>query len=214
MSSPQQSSSQQQSSQTRVIHQHDVSLFGDIVKYFDTGLDTNGDHIILDLSCTICDENRLEVPAAVSPQTQPEDSVGLEPMSILPCGHFFGARCLDSWIEACKGQGHVPNCPTCRLELEYRDCGHPIQIKHYNVLLPRRYQIPLTVPEGGFIRFYCRSCRAASIVDLADQLIEELNPEEIDLEESALARSRRRRDRLYADLGNAFRNFEQSFSHW
>ncbi|KAI0148091.1 hypothetical protein F4776DRAFT_660263 [Hypoxylon sp. NC0597] len=86
--------------QTRVIDENAVSVFSDIVRYFDTGMDANGDHIILNMKCTICHESMLVVPPVVSPWVYPEEVPSFEPMVVLPCGHFFGAQCLAEWIES------------------------------------------------------------------------------------------------------------------
>ncbi|KAH8821480.1 hypothetical protein F5884DRAFT_88979 [Xylogone sp. PMI_703] len=64
--------------------------------------------------CSICN----------SPFNGPRSFDGVEERPyITPCGHIFGHACILRWL-----QFDSPNrdCPACRRQLVYRDCGHLI----------------------------------------------------------------------------------------
>ncbi|KAI0842806.1 hypothetical protein F5Y06DRAFT_291802 [Hypoxylon sp. FL0890] len=205
---------------TRVIDQYDVSLFSNIVEYFDTGLDVHGNHIVINIPCPICGDSWLEVPPAVTPRLHPEETPSREPMAILPCGHFFGARCLDRWIRTRQTEQLVPDCPLCRFPLVYEECGHPLQIRHYDARFPRRGLLPLTLPEGGVVPYHCQGCRVEWVQFLANRLAETLYPRDIpqsafiDLRESGPYIFREKRALLRRDVLDTFLSTEQEFSHW
>ncbi|KAI1142849.1 hypothetical protein F5Y05DRAFT_420711 [Hypoxylon sp. FL0543] len=210
----------QKKAQVRVLDQYDVSLFSDIVHYFDTGLDVHGKHVIINIPCQICGDAWLEMPPAVSTRMQPEEKSKLEPMAVLPCGHFFGARCMDRWIRTRRSEELVPDCPVCRLPLAYEECGHHVQIRHYDARFPRSGQLPLTLPEGGIIPYHCQGCRVEWIQFLGEQLAGTLYPREIpeeaftDLSESGPGNFKQLRSLLRSDVLNTFFHTEQKFSHW
>ncbi|OTA55492.1 hypothetical protein K449DRAFT_438716 [Hypoxylon sp. EC38] len=209
----------EQEVQTRVIS--DMSLFSDIVEYFDTGVDLDGNHIVLNLECTLCHENRLEVPPAVSPRVHPEEATSLEPMVVLPCGHFFGAWCLRQWVRPDPtGELFLDNCPLCRFPVKYPECGHNILIQPYYANTPRHHQLPLTIPEEGVIPNFCAACRIRWVQFVAKQVAETLYPQ--DIPQSAYYNKERsgprdyshRRNLLRTGFLNIFMRTEREFSHW
>ncbi|OTB07649.1 hypothetical protein M426DRAFT_8644 [Hypoxylon sp. CI-4A] len=143
----------------RYLTNDDVTLFGDIAQYLETGLDIFGNRILMDLTCQICQDKRLEVPLIVSPLRDPDDVYEVEPMVVLPCGHFFGAKCFEHWVETRRDEDMIPDCPLCRLVLAYVECGHHLVLRHYDPRFPRDGQLPLTLPEGGHFHEHCKSCR-------------------------------------------------------
>ncbi|KAK2776818.1 hypothetical protein CKAH01_03310 [Colletotrichum kahawae] len=100
------------------------------------------------LICQICQYS----PLAFQEQTEIEsgrrysDSVP----SIMPCGHLAGARCLSKWLREHN------NCPFCRCELTYGQCGHRVPARH--VTREEIFLIPTTIPDGGHIPDLCAVC--------------------------------------------------------
>lgn len=95
------------------------------------------------ITCEICHESELTL-------TRPHASIRDETPAILPCGHVFGLKCINEWLEAHS------TCPTCRLELRHKRCGHPVKagpIHTLNVM-----KIPRTIPRGGWIEESCGKC--------------------------------------------------------
>lgn len=81
--------------------------------------------IPFEVDCPIC-EDRLAV-------TEPPDK-GMELLSVLPCGHAFGHKCVSEWVD----HAEEPTCPTCRFSLLYSRCEHAfvpqsIQFNHPNL---------------------------------------------------------------------------------
>lgn len=95
------------------------------------------------ITCEICYESDLLL-------TRPHASIRDETPAILPCGHVFGLKCINEWLEAHS------TCPTCRLELRHGKCGHPVKagpIHTLNVM-----KIPRTISRGGWIEESCGKC--------------------------------------------------------
>ncbi|KAI1504298.1 hypothetical protein F5X99DRAFT_423801 [Biscogniauxia marginata] len=140
----------------RRITNNDVSLFSDIVPYFQTGIDENGCPVSIDLTCQICSCRRLEMPGHVAP-TEPSE---MEQLAVLPCGHMFGMGCIETWTNTQEEAGEEPSCPMCRFSLYYHDgdCGHMISVHPYDGSWSRHRQVPLTLPEGGFVPRVCEFC--------------------------------------------------------
>ncbi|CAJ2501151.1 Uu.00g040040.m01.CDS01 [Anthostomella pinea] len=158
----------------------EISLFGDIALYFDHPYDLNGHPVVVDLTCTICADCTLEMPAnesALRPGLGPDPVVEsmVEPLAVLPCGHMFGSRCLDTWLSSKDVSGEVPTCPQCRFELYHpaRNCGHYLAPKQYSPQLSRSDQIPWTIPEGGSVPGECEACVRAQ-TDYQIERLEEL----------------------------------------
>ncbi|KAI1329599.1 hypothetical protein F5Y16DRAFT_397247 [Xylariaceae sp. FL0255] len=148
----------------RMITNSDVSLFSDFSPCLNAGYDVEGNPVIIELTCSICQESPLSVYDTM-------DGVeGCEALVVLPCGHFFGKDCFITWAESMvREDGDLPTCPLCRFKLGY-SCGHIIPGKTYlpNDLCSR--QIPLTVPEGGSVPLACESCVADEIYLSLDHL--------------------------------------------
>jgi hypothetical protein len=97
------------------------------------------------LTCVICTESHLTLPWN---HAAPKDS---DPC-LLPCGHVFGTKCLELWLET------QDTCPSCRFQLKYELCKHPIparRLTRENVIF-----VPRTIPEGGAVGDQCAKCRA------------------------------------------------------
>lgn len=143
----------------RVLNNDNAAMFHHIAKFFKTGYDLNGSHILLDLHCNICCTNQIEVPSKLCVNRSPDDTELLEEMMVLPCGHIFGADCMNEWIHTRRDEDTFPDCPMCRFPLFYPECAHEIRLRAYNPNFPREVQVPLTIPEGGVVPQYCPACR-------------------------------------------------------
>ncbi|KAI1132452.1 hypothetical protein F5Y10DRAFT_293546 [Nemania abortiva] len=159
-----------------------ASLFGDFARYLDTGVDENGYPVNIDLTCVICLRCKLIVPLRVTP-TDPNpyhSEDGLEKLAVLPCGHFFGSKCLEKWCEETDWQfGYDgPPCPICRFELIY-SCGHTLPAREYDPTRSRIEQMPLTLPEGGQIPRLCESCCLTELNEAIERLKHLLFPQQI-----------------------------------
>ncbi|KAI0103170.1 hypothetical protein GGR51DRAFT_256989 [Nemania sp. FL0031] len=143
---------------THLITNNEASLFSDFACYLDRGVDENGYPVIVDLTCAICLDRKLVVPSCVTSPNQTFESDNFEWLTVLPCGHFFGSKCLESWIEEAQWDHNaVVPCPLCRFKLAYA-CGHPLLPREYNPLWTRNAQMPMTFPEGGDIPRVCEEC--------------------------------------------------------
>ncbi|KAI1747959.1 hypothetical protein F4782DRAFT_543170 [Xylaria castorea] len=162
-----------------VITNETASLFGDFARYLDDGIDEDGNPVSIQLTCGICMESKLKVTSCLigngssPPPRIPEDTPA-EDLSILPCGHFFGANCLYEWLISADQGG----CPLCRYELVYA-CGHDMEPLEYNSSMFRREHIPLTFPEGGLVPRSCRSCYEGCINGAAERLRHLLFPPDV-----------------------------------
>jgi hypothetical protein len=143
------------------------SLFRDIAGYLDDGRDEEGNEVSIEAPCPICGRV-LKLPEAVMPQQCAE--LETEALVVLPCGHMFGAECLAAHLRLTdqmaaqhpRDEQHPDRfarcCPLCRLLLEYQYCGHNLRFRPFDPRRPRREQVPLTIPEGGRLLEFCRSC--------------------------------------------------------
>ncbi|KAI0456535.1 hypothetical protein F5B21DRAFT_522683 [Xylaria acuta] len=150
----------------RVITNETASLFGDFARYLDDGIDEDGNPVLIDLTCCICLESKLRVSGCGAANGPCHGPVTFENLSVLPCGHFFGAECLYEWL--LSGDGGA-SCPLCRFELAY-SCGHSLEPREYNPLMFRREQIPQTVPEGGLVPRSCQHCYESCIDGTVERL--------------------------------------------
>ncbi|KAI1376394.1 hypothetical protein F4677DRAFT_419817 [Hypoxylon crocopeplum] len=207
-------------SQRRDMDENQVAVFGDAAEYFDTGFDIYGNTIRLDLTCQICHENWLDVPEHISPIRDPNDSEWVEPMAILPCGHFFGGRCLDQWFRTRRDAHLHLECPTCRYKCIHTRCRHDIRIRHYDARFPRFDQLPLTIPEGGVIPVDCFPCRQERLKDLSIGILSTIYPSDvpesafIDTERCGAPHFKQLATRMWDDILDAFQWCETRYSHW
>lgn len=142
------------------------------------------------LKCAICTTASLVLPAEVlSPDASTIISQiydGGEHIAVLPCGHFYGNRCLKKWLrQSCAtledddddeledgdeddedGLHHPyshPTCPDCRQKLLFPRCGHalgPAQVYAYGTLELFLAQIPhMPMNMERFREKFCIACR-------------------------------------------------------
>ncbi|KAI0890465.1 uncharacterized protein GGS22DRAFT_183809 [Annulohypoxylon maeteangense] len=203
-----------------ILDNSDISLFGDLAEYLESGYDMHGNHIMCDLTCVICCGNKLEMPTCVSPPRTPEEDAKTEPLCVLPCGHFFGAYCIEKWISTCRDEDRCSDCPVCRFPLLYEYCGHEVKLRHHDPRFRRPGQLPLTIPEGGCVPAYCRWCRVDYVKDLAHQMAQVVYPK--DVPESAFFSPRsfgpsdfsELRGIIRSNMLSAFYHAEDAFDHW
>ncbi|KAI0185414.1 hypothetical protein EV127DRAFT_412251 [Xylaria flabelliformis] len=159
----------------RRITNETASLFGDFARYIDDGVDEDGNPVVIDLTCCICMESKLLVSNCQAANSCGNSST-FEDLTIMPCGHFMGFTCLYNWLLTTDRQN--PTCPLCRFKLVYR-CGHDLEPREYTYLLPRREQVPLTLPEGGMVPHSCDVCYEKCIEDALTRLRYLLFPSDI-----------------------------------
>ncbi|KAI2618421.1 hypothetical protein GGR54DRAFT_155070 [Hypoxylon sp. NC1633] len=201
-----------------ILNDDHVALFGDIAEFLQTGFNIHGNRIILNLTCQICGDHYLEVPACVSPLRKPESPI--EPMVILPCGHFFGGRCIDRWFQTRRETNLASECPLCRFPCVHQECGHDIRIRHYDALFERNGQCPFTIPEGGAIPAYCASCREEWLRAVTLRVVETVYP--VDIPTSAFVDPqamdagdiKELRTRMWDDIIRAAHSVEKWYHHW
>ncbi|KAI0396683.1 hypothetical protein F5Y17DRAFT_455751 [Xylariaceae sp. FL0594] len=145
----------------RLITDQDVAVFGDIARYLDTGRDEYGEYVAIDLTCSICLTSKLRLPEDVwahdatscyiGDEGENEGEEGVESIMVIPCGHFFGSRCLRTWIRT----------------TERRRRGGADSDNEHDAALPemsRRRHIPRTLPEGGAVPRLCDDCYELDVV--------------------------------------------------
>ncbi|KAI0516848.1 hypothetical protein F5B22DRAFT_606775 [Xylaria bambusicola] len=160
----------------RLLTNEDVFLFGDFARYLgeEGNIDDEGFCVKLDLKCGICFDHRLWVSNATSPDDHFNSTELFEGLGVLPCGHVFGASCLTKWLMASAQEGFtneegVVSCPVCRYSLVY-ECGHYLPPIEYNPNIDRRNTVPPTIPEGGFVPFYCEECAEGMVNEHIDKM--------------------------------------------
>ncbi|GAW14435.1 hypothetical protein ANO14919_038380 [Xylariales sp. No.14919] len=164
---------------TRLITNEQVSLFSDFNKYLHDSIDEDGCPVVVDLTCAICMDRKLRVPDAVTARSDDgQQHAAREPLVVLPCGHFMGSDCLETWLIESEFQNEagIVRCPLCRFELVY-SCGHFIPPREYIPELSGENQLPLTLPEGGRIPRTCEWCCRGNIDDAIEKLRSLLFPE-------------------------------------
>ncbi|KAI1847307.1 hypothetical protein JX266_006532 [Neoarthrinium moseri] len=155
--------------------------FRDIASYLDTGRDENGVDVVIEANCVICGR-MLMLPDRVSQDRYPD--ADFEHLVVTPCGHLFGAHCLESHLQCVdeiteEQAQHDPfmefrfrDCPVCRTELVYTDCKCRIPLRPYNPQFLRWPQVPLTFAEGGRIP---RACRVCTLQEAEDEAVAFMN---------------------------------------
>ncbi|KAI1426543.1 hypothetical protein F5Y12DRAFT_794106 [Xylaria sp. FL1777] len=162
---------------TRVFNNENTSLFSDFARYIDKGVDENLNPVQLDLTCVICHDSKLQVPDSLTPDYHWSKEQSIEWLAVLPCGHFYGADCLERWFltSALESEDGVTRCPLCRFKVMYQ-CGHYIPPREYNPELFRAEQVPLTLPEGGAVPHSCEVCYKGNVDGAIDRLRDLLFP--------------------------------------
>ncbi|KAI3332558.1 hypothetical protein F4824DRAFT_514378 [Ustulina deusta] len=91
--------------------------------------------IKIDLTCEICHDDHLRrsLPHGISGMLSNTDD-DYEAVHILPCGHFFGAKCMAEWIAKSAVDGFHPVCPKCRFLLIHPECEHPFELTEFPLL--------------------------------------------------------------------------------
>ena len=126
-------------------------------------------------TCMICTTSTLAVPRMPLPPIPGEPSTyppapnpDQETPSLLPCGHVFGAACLQTWLATQPEDEDTPRsessnkCPICRFALHYELCPHPIApfpLTRTGLLFGL---CPKTLPAGGSVGARCPQCRQAT----------------------------------------------------
>ncbi|KAI1304460.1 hypothetical protein F5Y03DRAFT_395383 [Xylaria venustula] len=82
---------------TRLFDNSNTTLFSDFAEYLDGGLDEDGKHVLVDFTCMICYENKLEVPRRVMPADSGSGEYETESMfsMIYQCGHAIYPQRYD-----------------------------------------------------------------------------------------------------------------------
>ncbi|KAJ8132988.1 hypothetical protein O1611_g636 [Lasiodiplodia mahajangana] len=82
----------------------------------------------IQLKCEICMDKSIRLPSWVGglPNYNKHNS---ETLCVLPCGHFFGRRCMQKWTSLQEHQDAPPVCPKCRYQLIHPKCKHHIKLK-------------------------------------------------------------------------------------
>lgn len=162
----------------RTITNENVSLFSDFAHYLDRGRDEDGNPVVVDLTCLICLERKLQVPACVTANYPPGlEGPSFEWLTILPCRHYLGSECLENWLVESKWRSPdmAADCPLCRLKLEYH-CGHFLPPREFNPVKTRAQQVPMTLPEGGMVPWSCPDCNHDDIREALDKVSDLLFP--------------------------------------
>ncbi|KAI1126207.1 hypothetical protein F5Y10DRAFT_293965 [Nemania abortiva] len=111
----------------------DIGLWSELAKYItaftpialdEVGIDRE---VRIQLKCEICLDKDLRLPHWVSGCSK-IDRRSSEDICVLPCGHFFGKKCMMEWT---KQSDYIqsPVCPKCRFPLVHPKCKHKIHIK-------------------------------------------------------------------------------------
>lgn len=97
-----------------VAHDVDRSLLPILQRDLNRALPVlSADHALPEdrVDCAVCGEDlRKRVPNNSPPMMQRVPNNSPPVIRRLPCGHFYHARCIDTWLT-----GHERTCPTCRV---------------------------------------------------------------------------------------------------
>lgn len=112
-------------------------------------------------SCAFCGKLYIKVP----PDTEAEDfGEGMEVKAYLPCGHAFGHRCLNRYIQALKHEGTQPGETQPRRCCPWGDCI-PLRHRCGHTCIPQRTLAtpfsPIrinTVKNSPVLREFCEFC--------------------------------------------------------
>lgn len=110
------------------------------------------------IECTLCKEKQLAYAGQGFKKAEHEYPC------LLPCGHFFGHHCLQTWLK------DNDTCPSCRFLLRHPGCNHTIsgfQVRHWNY----KGKIPKLLEEGGRIHDDCWPCRGQKVHKAAQDLL-------------------------------------------
>ncbi|XXG93829.1 hypothetical protein Hte_000078 [Hypoxylon texense] len=204
---------------TRVFSDYDIVMFGKMAKYL-TGFDVKGNRIILDLTCQICGDLKLDVPPIVTPRRSGRSNRNTEPFTVLPCGHFFGDYCLRRWFDIREEQDEFPpECPYCRFPLIHELCGHTIKLTQFDPRFPRAGQTPLTIPEGGIVTVECPNCAKRDLESAASRVIYRVFPDVrettfIDPDQCDAKTFEALRNRMWDDIFSCYGWGEKQFEFW
>ncbi|KAI1073374.1 hypothetical protein F5B20DRAFT_567270 [Whalleya microplaca] len=103
---------------------NETSHWPDIRPVVTAGFIQDGRAAKLQIPCSICLDDILEFPTGC---THNPERRALDAVVVLPCGHFFGRRCLGKWFSEKLGTHQAPSCPNCRFRLAHK-CGHVMQL--------------------------------------------------------------------------------------
>ncbi|KAF5007284.1 hypothetical protein FDECE_6373 [Fusarium decemcellulare] len=113
----------------------------------------------MEIGCAICYE-----PLNRHPDT--ERHLVMQPHrdhrgSILPCGHFFGDKCLYDYVKFRWTQfGEPPACPTCSSpQPHHPGCNHLARDRDLPSTLKEAVCIPKLLTQGGTLSEKCSWCQ-------------------------------------------------------
>ncbi|KAI4869233.1 hypothetical protein F4820DRAFT_444355 [Hypoxylon rubiginosum] len=203
---------------TRVFTEGDIVMFGEMANYL-SGFDIEGNRIVLDLTCQICGDLKLDVSPRTAPEQSAQDRQESEPFTVLPCGHFFGDYCLREWFCTREDNELPRDCPYCRYVLVHERCGHNMKLRQFDPRFPRDGQTPLTLPEGGVVSLDCDTCAKEALEYLASKLVLRVFPEVRDAaftdpDECNSATFEALRNRMWQDIFKCYGWGEQQFNFW
>ncbi|KAI0096214.1 hypothetical protein GGR51DRAFT_567407 [Nemania sp. FL0031] len=114
----------------------DIALWPELAKYITAFTPARLEDLEIDrevwiqLKCEICLDKYLRLPNWVGswPGHGKRNS---EAICVLPCGHFFGKRCIQKWVLTLtqEQKSTPPVCPKCRFHLVHPKCKHPIKLR-------------------------------------------------------------------------------------
>ncbi|ORY65791.1 uncharacterized protein BCR38DRAFT_511268 [Pseudomassariella vexata] len=99
-----------------------------VLEFFNADGDLRG-NTQLKIECQICNSGLaiMEPPTTAEENELLDQENQKEIWTSLPCGHMFGHKCLDTWLN--RSGRSDPTCPVCRKSLTHRRCGHRVELK-------------------------------------------------------------------------------------
>ncbi|KAF4470815.1 hypothetical protein FALBO_2275 [Fusarium albosuccineum] len=130
----------------------------------------------IELDCVICFEPLKRHPDTERHEVgQPHrDHRG----SILPCGHFFGDRCLYDFQKTKFNEfGEPPACPTCNSQQpRHPGCNHLVNDRDLPSTVKEAECLPQILTRGGTLSEKCSWCQLIDSTNEIMDHIEETGP--------------------------------------
>ncbi|KAJ3529141.1 hypothetical protein NM208_g9892 [Fusarium decemcellulare] len=129
----------------------------------------------IEIDCVICFE-----PLTRRPDTErhifgkpQRDHRGV----ILPCGHFFGDKCLHDFAELKFQAGVLPACPTCHYEWpRHPGCLHFVRERDLPSTVKEAECLPEILTRGGTLSDKCSLCQLVNGFDTIMDHVFEVGP--------------------------------------